>query len=187
MAQALELLGSAMDVASPTEQEEEEEPKARAISKRLSLSMLRPLPKEEEEQEKKVEKPWLRWIKSCDGYGESEDKYDPIAHPKVGQCCPTRVSWCGSAALMTPVPTVPYHQTPAGGVIWIVFRVIFVLLLAWSCYNLAQLNVMVIPGETLTLNVNQNLAEVPEGSKPVMDVPTLELRVGNEIIFYEKK
>jgi hypothetical protein len=39
------------------------------------------LPKKEEAEEPK----WIRFIKSFDGYGESDDKYDPIAHPKVSR------------------------------------------------------------------------------------------------------
>ena len=39
----------------------------------------------------------------------------------------------------------------------------------------------------MVLNVNQNLKEVPAGSSPVMDIPTLDFKIDNLITFYEEK
>jgi len=85
------------------------------------------------------------------------------------------------------VTTVYTWQTVAGGFIFIIFRLVFFLLLAWNIKDIASRSTTIIPGDRVVLNVNQNADQVPAGSHPVMDVPTLEFSIDHTIYFYEAK
>lgn len=75
---------------------------------------------------------------------------DANAFMPIHSLCPTLLSaslypsgWgcmgvCGRMCVM---------QTVAGGVIFIIFRIIFLLLIIWSIVDLASLNQIVIPGD----------------------------------------
>ena len=74
------------EALSPKAHGKEEEIDPLELSGAGALDISRLASPEPEEQVVKVEKRWVRVIKSFDGYGDSDDKYDPVSHPKVRTC-----------------------------------------------------------------------------------------------------
>jgi len=80
---ATDVFAKTGEALTPKSKDEDEEIDPLEISGAGALNLSTLAEPSSEEKEEKPEKKWVRFIKSFDGYGESDERYDPVAHPKV--------------------------------------------------------------------------------------------------------
>ena len=74
-----------------------------------------------------------------------------------------------------------FPKTASGGLVWLLFRLLFVGLFIWNVMKLSSLATVLNPGDAVTLNINQL-----KGDKNiVLDIPTIDFRIENSILFFE--
>jgi hypothetical protein len=76
-----------------------------------------------------------------------------------------------------------FPKTASGGLVWLLFRLIFIALFIWNVMKLASLSTVLIPGDAITFNVNQ--LELKRETNVVLDIPILDFRIENSILFFE--
>jgi hypothetical protein len=74
-----------------------------------------------------------------------------------------------------------FPKTASGGIVWLLFRLLFVALFIWNVMKLASLSTVLNPGDAVTFNVNQLKSE----TNIALDIPTLDFRIENSILFFE--
>ena len=111
------------------------------------------------EQEPTKKPTLMERLRAMDKYGEKEEEYDPAS----------------------------YEKTVSGAILWIVFRLLFVGLVLWHLVELSSGATIIIPGDPFTLNINMDKSAVPYGSKPNLDVPTIDFKIDHKLEFYEEK
>ncbi len=74
-----------------------------------------------------------------------------------------------------------FPKTVTGAVVWLVFRLLFIGLLIWNIIKLSSLSTIVSPGESIVFNINQ----LKSDTNVVLDVPTLDFRIENTLLFFE--
>jgi hypothetical protein len=65
--------------------------------------------------------------------------------------------------------------------VWLLFRLLFVALFIWNVLKLSSLATVLNPGDAVILNINQ----LKNDKNVVLDIPTIDFRIYNTILFFE--